>query len=976
MNDWELIQDYCRNGSESAFTALVKRHVDFVYCAALRQVRDPSLAEDTSQAVFLLLARKAQSFRPGTVLVSWLFRTTHFIAARALRSKYRRQRRELEVANMNSQTTASETDHDWELVAPVLDEALAALPQKDRDVVLLRFIARKSFSQVGAEIGVSEDAAKKRVSRALARLREFFMQRGATLSVAAIAVILAERAVQASPAELAIKIAAALSAGASTTASTLPAALLRTALRDLLWAKVKWGAAISVVSLGVLLLMTTARRIVRSEETIPTPNTPTAQSQTSVGSKLVAAPASGSNENAASRTLSLLVVRAEDRQPVQGARILADCLTGKQTERAIDAATDGFGAVDIPIPTRAFSELRVWVSAEGRVPMVMNWQQHEFNEPVTSHTLLLEPGRAAAGSVLDESGNPIPGAEVSFRGPGADLAKRENRHFHRELSASFTDANGHWETTQLPPQVEGLGVNICVTHPSFIPASPWVGGLPGFPTNAIIIMSNGVALSGRVMTADGTPIPKAEVAKQSGSAYWSAQTDVDGRFNWPHVEPGQVFVDVDAEGFETIHEFVWATNAANECAFILKKSLNPAQLTAASDGPATRLHGTVVDADTGEPILNFKVLVGRFPPFRSGGDRVLSGARLLGEGRDGRFDWQSPPRDAGLRLQVEAEGYLESVSEERNSATVDQEFNFKLRRAAILAGRVMTSDGSPAENADVSLAGPGIGPVMQAPGKLLRPNQGFETTRTRTGRDGKFRLKLKTGARGIAVIHESGSALLTFAAATNGPIVLQPWGVIDGRLYLNGQPAPNQRVSVTGCQESDADPPLRFSFTYSTTTDDEGHFLFDHVLPGEHRVAREVGFFSDAPCLVNADHTVQLKVESGAIASVELRRQGRPVTGRIVFQGSPDEVQWGMSEASLQGEKKFPFALSKDGAIRADDVPPGTYALSIQLARAAVNQQVFPTDPFGSLQKQVIVPSAENESVPVDLGELTIKRAK
>ena len=96
MNDWELIQGFCRNGSESAFETLVKRHVDFVYCSALRQVRDPLLAEDVSQAVFLLLVRKAKSFRPGTVVVSWLFRTTQFVAARALRTEHRRQRREIE----------------------------------------------------------------------------------------------------------------------------------------------------------------------------------------------------------------------------------------------------------------------------------------------------------------------------------------------------------------------------------------------------------------------------------------------------------------------------------------------------------------------------------------------------------------------------------------------------------------------------------------------------------------------------------------------------------------------------------------------------------------------------------------------------------------------------------------------------------------------------------------------------------------
>ncbi len=216
MNDWELIQNYCRNGSESAFETLVKRHVDYVYCAALSQVRDPSLAEDVSQAVFLLLAQKAKSFRSGTVLVSWLFRTTHYIARCALRSEYRRQRRELEAAKMNPTITTSETDQKWERISPLLNEALAALPNKDRDAVLLRFISRKPFSQVGAEIGASEDAANKRVSRALARLREFFTQRGITLSVAVIATMLGERVVHASPAALATKISAMVGSGERT----------------------------------------------------------------------------------------------------------------------------------------------------------------------------------------------------------------------------------------------------------------------------------------------------------------------------------------------------------------------------------------------------------------------------------------------------------------------------------------------------------------------------------------------------------------------------------------------------------------------------------------------------------------------------------------------------------------------------------------------------------------------------------------
>ena len=147
----------------------------------------------------------------------------------------------------------------------MLDEALAALPSHDRDAVLLRFISRKPFSQVGAEIGLSEDAAKKRVSRALARMREFFMRRGTTLSVAAVAVMFEERVVQASPAALATKIMAALGAGASVTASTSATAFLRTTLRDLFWTKVKWGVALSADEIPALWLATTATRPVHNE---------------------------------------------------------------------------------------------------------------------------------------------------------------------------------------------------------------------------------------------------------------------------------------------------------------------------------------------------------------------------------------------------------------------------------------------------------------------------------------------------------------------------------------------------------------------------------------------------------------------------------------------------------------------------------------------------------------------------------------
>jgi len=409
-----------------------------------------------------------------------------------------------------------------------------------------------------------------------------------------------------------------------------------------------------------------------------------------------------------------------------------------------------------------------------------------------------------------------------------------------------------------------------------------------------------------------------------------------------------------------------------------------------------------VDAEAGTPIPRFKVSIGSDEPFhRSGSEAVLHSARFLGEGHDGRFEWLVVPHGGSFRLQVEAEGYLESISEQRTDETAVRGFEFKLKRGTFLTGIVLTAGELPAEGAAVTLAGRGFGAVMQRPGQLLGPNPGFETTRTQTDRHGRFTLKLKTGARGVAVIHDSGCALLSIEAATNAPIVLPPWGAIEGALFLGGEPAPNQHVSVTGRQKSETDPLLLLSFSYRTTTDERGRFRFEKVPPGEHFVAREVGFFDAGPSTLNHSHAALVRVESGVTASVELRRQGRPVNGQIAFDGMADDVHWGTSQAYLQVEgtqpptldyerapadsarayflhraaTRFPAALSKDGSIRAEDVPPGNYTLVIELNSAAADPVQF-SKLFGSLRKEVTVPSDGDENRPVDVGLLTVERAK
>jgi RNA polymerase sigma factor (sigma-70 family) len=198
-DDDELLREFALTRSEQAFTELAGRYANWVYSAALRMVRDPHGAEDVTQAVFLLLWQQPRKAL-GRSLAGWFFRATRYCAANVRRGEVRRDGRERKAAAMRPEASESETGGLWEQLAPLLEEMMDRLREKDRNVLLLRFYQGKSMSQIGESLRISEDAARKRVSAATEKLRNLFQARGVVVPAAALSAAMLAKTTHAAPA--------------------------------------------------------------------------------------------------------------------------------------------------------------------------------------------------------------------------------------------------------------------------------------------------------------------------------------------------------------------------------------------------------------------------------------------------------------------------------------------------------------------------------------------------------------------------------------------------------------------------------------------------------------------------------------------------------------------------------------------------------------------------------------------------------
>jgi RNA polymerase sigma factor (sigma-70 family) len=593
MDDWELLREYAKDGSEAAFTQLVQRHLDWVYSVARRQVADPALAEEVAQSVFALLARKANSLRPGTILGGWLFRTTRFVAARAARSEIRRKLREQSAAAMNApQSLNDESESSWNQIEPHLEDAVASLSDSDRSAVLLRFYEKLPLQEVGRRLGTSEDGARKRVVRAVEKLRSKLAGRGVVPGAVALGSILSVKVADAAP--IALHSSVIKASLATTSGSGVLPELARQILEAWRWTRLKVaGGAVAMLSVAVFLAGQAWK--------VAHESTNAARSSSAVLLATTPGPAEASQSSPA---LSKTNVKSPTNSPhamihglvmdEQGRAVIGAHVWSWWASKPADETTsDALGRFSLSVLGPGNF---VTVAADG-----FSIDQQDVDTNKLSETLVFRLSEVAPLKfrVLDESGHAIQGADVVL----------ENWWGHRTSlrywQASDSDGRVQWLSA---PKGE---LEFCVLKSGY--RTTRQHKFVADDAEHTFVLHPALMLSGRVTDADsGKPVENFKMTRGYSQLFSNEETGTvwdfherwygtNGNYNVVFDEEHIPHLRIEAEGYDMFDikpEF--PTGAVSACDFQLQKS-----------GTGHAIRGTVLLPD-GTPAANVDVALCTF----------------------------------------------------------------------------------------------------------------------------------------------------------------------------------------------------------------------------------------------------------------------------------------------------------------------------------------------------------------------------
>lgn len=1034
MEDWKLLNDYVERNSEAAFRELVSRYVNLVYSAAIRQVRQPQLAEEVTQAVFILLARKAHSLRRSVVLAGWLFRTTCFVARRALRSELRRQQREQESVEMQKLST---TDDHWKEIAPVLDEAMEKLGQTDRDAILLRFFQGKNLKEVGMSQGISEEAAKKRVSRGVEKLRLFFHRRGVKISAVALGSVLGAHGAEVVPERVLSMVKATLVA---TEAKSAGSGLVADVLSAWKWAGIKLGVLVGTVGFAlVVMLSQVSLTSVLGEK--GSSKLPVAMVQNSGGTVVSSEQIGLTTNTPAGAVFNLRVIDAETEKPISGAKIRA-CIWSSPMDERDGLLTDDAGVCAIPLPASDFGRLDVGAMKNGFAARFYTWRNDKSTTRPDEYTLRLGHSVTTGGWVKNENGEPVKNAEILFIYRGSD--DNTSREFVQEhvgylepLSVAKSGSDGGWLCNVLPKNYAGLIITISnsdfssrtwsVKSETDMEQEDSVKLADLMAGTAVFVLEKGIKLTGQIVDEQSNAVSGASVFWKRGSeeiksdsrGFFSVK-NVSLKINGTGAREKKLELAVSARGFAPKLESVDAISNQATCVIVMKKGclvkikvvdqngealsnaqvcwskwkgeslygrfkqndytdingrcewanapegrlcfyvfhsgfMNSRENLTQADGreyvikmqPELRVSGSVVDAQTGIAIQEFKAIPGYSVRnwFRSSTVHGTNGWFEV------IFNEQNPP----FSLRIEADGYEPAIRDSIEG--LDPVINVELTKTTtnqVIKGIVLQPDGTPAGGTLVAL-GTTENFIWLGKAKLLSNRYSITT---RTDPQGAFEFPPHENAVTVAAANELGFGRVI--PNTNGTallVQLEPWGRIEGTVNLGD--AKIKGVATWNPTEGEYHGGIAYDPTaFAADVDAEGHFAIEDVPPGNHQVMLNLGSGKPRQPLAWAS------VEAGKTVTIQVGENGYRLVGRLIDSGK-EKVDWSKETCSLYllnlarkgvpyptglGEKEkrrwevqfwrsserttfmqqpqnFEIAVNEDGSFIIYNVPAGTYEL-------------------------------------------------
>ncbi|MBA4150737.1 MAG: sigma-70 family RNA polymerase sigma factor [Verrucomicrobia bacterium] len=653
----QLLREYIESSSDSAFRELVGRYIDLVYSVALRRTdQDTRIAEDIAQTVFTDLAKKAGTLPAEVMLGGWLHQHTCFVTANVVRGEKRRQAREQQAFEMNM--LHEDSDENWKQLAPVLDDAIQELAPAERDAVVLRFFEKHDFRSVGAALGVSDDTAQKRVSRALEKLRELLVQRGVTMGVVALGTALADRSIYAAPGGLSATIANSIelsqaASGVARTSGNFARLAVVTAVVALLLIVLLHPEVSG--KLRALLGTKDTNGIAEVQSAVEETPGPTAVESSTVTrdtNARIQSDGTGKTDTLTNTNVLRLTIVADDSgKPVPNVPLAIRYLN-RDNFKMHKLVANRLGVCDVPL-FDPISGLQIITQIEGFADTRLLWNVDRGQSIPPSYTVrLIRPVRIA-GQVIDPDGKPVAGAKVSFgHQEYADTSLNPVESHRFGWIAIQTDNDGRWEINRIAPGMI-REISGSASHPDYIASSTdQIANNTELEKSLrdgthVFRLGRALSIRGIVQDAEGNRVPDAKVLCGERNMFESSssKTGGDGTFTIKGVKPGNTILSAETKGFAATTIPVEITHDDQEFTLTLQTGKTLRMRVVGPEGePVTKAHVWLETMSH-----NLEVKDSNTPPVQASFD---------GETDDsGRLTWNSAP-DRELEFHIGRSGYM------------------------------------------------------------------------------------------------------------------------------------------------------------------------------------------------------------------------------------------------------------------------------------------------------------------------------